>query len=170
MVFGQLSRRESLSDLMICLQSQRNKSYHLGMGKGASKAALAKANENRDYRIYESFASELISQAQRLSVDTEGLQLSVNAPVYAIDATVVDLCLSVFWWGKFRKHKAAAKIHTMLDVKTHIPTFIDVTSGAVHEVNMLDTISFEAGSYYAWTRLTLILDDYTLFISAMLFM
>lgn len=152
MVFGQLSRRESLSDLVICLHSQRNKSYHLGMGKGASKAALAKANENRDYRIYEAFARELISQAQRLSVDAEGLQLSVDAPVYAIDATVVDLCLSVFWWGKFRKHKAAAKIHAMLDVKTHIPTFIDVTSGAVHEVNMLDIISFEAGSYYTMDK------------------
>lgn len=152
MIFGQLSRRESLSDLIICLQSQRNKSYHLGMGKGASKAALAKANENRDYRIYESFATELVAQAQRLSVGMEDLKLSVNAPVYAIDATVVDLCLSVFWWGKFRKHKAAAKIHAMLDVKTNIPTFIDVTSGAVHEINVLDIISFEAGSYYTMDK------------------
>lgn len=152
MAFGQLSRRESLSDLIICLQSQRNKSYHLGMGKSVSKAALAKANENRDYRIYESFANELISQAQRLCVDIEGLDLSVNAPVYAIDATVIDLCLSVFWWGKFRKHKAAAKIHTIFDVRTHIPTFIDITGGAVHEVNVLDIISYEPGSYYTMDK------------------
>jgi hypothetical protein len=152
MIFGQLSRRESLSDLIICLQSLKNKSYHLGMGKSVSKAALAKANENRDYKIYESFATELISQVQQLSVDIEELKLSIDAPVYAIDATVVDLCLSVFWWGKFRKHKAAAKIHAMLDVKMNIPTFIDITSGAVHEVNVLDIITFDAGSYYTMDK------------------
>lgn len=152
MIFGQLSRRESLSDLIICLQSQRNKSYHLGMGKGASKAALAKANENRDYRIYESFTTGLMLQAQQLSVEIDDLNLSVNAPVYAIDATIVDLCLSVFWWGKFRKHKAAAKVHTVLDVKTNIPTFINVTSGAIHEINVLDILSFEAGSYYTMDK------------------
>src|SRR5688500_10747260 len=152
MMFGQLARRESLSDLIICLQSQANKSYHLGMGKGSSKAALAKANENRAYRIYEFFATELILQAQRMSINMEELKLSIESPVYAIDATVIDLCLSVFWWGKFRKHKAAAKIHAMLDVKTNVPTFIDITSGAVHEVNVLDIISFEAGSYYTMDK------------------
>ena len=152
MTFGQLSRRESLSDLMICLQSQSNKAYHLGMGNGASKAALAKANENRDYRIYESFANDLIAQAQKLCINLEDLELSVNAPVYAIDATVIDLCLSVFWWGKFRKHKAAAKVHAMFDVKTHIPTFIDVTSGAIHEVNFLDVLNYEPGSYYTMDK------------------
>ena len=122
------------------------------MGKGSSKAALAKANENRDYRIYEFFATELILQAQRMSINMEELKLSIDSPVYAIDATVIDLCLSVFWWGKFRKHKAAAKIHAMLDVKTNVPTFIDITSGAVHEVNVLDIISFEAGSYYTMDK------------------
>jgi hypothetical protein len=152
MMFGQLSHRESLSDLIVCLESQQNKSYHLGMGKGTSKANLAKANENRDYRIYESFTSVLVLQAQRLSLQLEGLELSTDASVYAIDATVVDLCLSVFWWGKFRKHKAAAKIHAMLDVRTNIPTFIDVTSGAVHEINVLDIISFDAGSYYTMDK------------------
>lgn len=152
MMFGQLSRRESLSDLIISLQSQQSKSYHLGMGKGASKAALAKANENRDYRIYESFATQLIAQAQGMCVNMEALKLRIDSPVYAIDATVVDLCLSVFWWGKFRKHKAAAKIHAMLDVKTNVPTFIDITGGAVHEVNVLDIISFEAGSYYTMDK------------------
>ena len=148
MVFGQLSNRDSLSDLIICLQSQQNKSYHLGMGKGTSKANLAKANERRDYRIYESFVSILIAQAQKLAVPKETFNLPIEASIYAIDATVVDLCLSIFWWGKFRKHKAAVKLHTMLDIKTDIPTFIYITSGAVHEVNALDLITFEAGSYY----------------------
>ena len=148
MVFGQLSNRESLSDLIICLQSQQNRSYHLGMGNGTSKANLAKANERRDYRIYESFASVLVAQAQALGVSDDSFDLAIEAPVYAIDATVVDLCLNLFWWGKFRKHKAAVKLHTMLDVKTNIPTFIFVTSGAVHEVKMLDDFPIEEGSYY----------------------
>ncbi len=148
MIFGQLSNRESLSDLIVCLQSQKNKSYHLGMGRGTSKANLAKANEKRDYRIYESFASSLVAQAQALSIPDESFELQIDAPVYAIDATVVDLCLNLFWWGKFRRHKAAVKLHTMLDVKTSIPTVIFITSGAVHEVNLLDHFPIEEGSYY----------------------
>jgi Transposase DDE domain/Domain of unknown function (DUF4372) len=148
MIFGQLSHRDSLSDLIICLHSQKNQSYHLGIGKGTSKANLAKANENRDYRIYESFASVLVGQAQKLAIPDVTFDLSIDAPVYAIDATVVDLCLNIFWWGKFRKHKAAVKLHTMLDVKTNIPTFINITSGAVHEVTVLDEFPIEEGSYY----------------------
>jgi hypothetical protein len=131
MVFGQLSNRDSLSDLIVCLQSQQNKSYH----------------------IYESFASILIAQAQKLIIpDVVALDLSIEAPVYAIDATVIDLCLNVFWWGKFRKHKAAVKLHTMLDVKTNIPTFIYITSGAVHEINVLDLYPLDAGSYYVMDK------------------
>jgi hypothetical protein len=152
MVFGQLSNRDSLSDLIVCLQSQQNKSYHLGMGKGTSKANLAKANEKRDYRIYESFASILVVQAQKLAIPDVAFDLSIEAPVYAIDATVIDLCLNVFWWGKFRKHKAAVKLHTMLDVKTNIPTFIYITSGAVHEIKVLDIYPLETGSYYVMDK------------------
>ena len=152
MIFGQLSNRDSLSDLVTCLQSQQNKSYHLGMGKGTSKANLAKANERRDYRIYEAFAMSLVAQAQKLSLPFASFDLSIEKPVYAIDATVIDLCLNVFWWGKFRKHKAAVKLHTMLDVKTNIPTFIYVTSGAVHEVNALDVFPIETGSYYVMDK------------------
>jgi len=148
MIFGQLSNRDSLSDLITCLQSQQNKSYHLGMGKGTSKANLAKANENRDYKIYQSFAQLLVAQVQKLAIPIENFELSFNNPIYAIDATVVDLCLNVFWWGKFRKHKAAVKLHTILDVKTNIPTFIHVTGGSVQEVKILDVLSFDAGSYY----------------------
>ena len=152
MIFGQLSNWESLSDLIVCLQAQQNKSYHLGMGKGTSKANLAKANEKRDYRIYESFASILVAQAQILAIPNMSFDLSIEAPVYAIDATVIDLCLNVFWWGKFRKHKAAVKLHTMLDVRTNIPTFIYVTNGAVHEVNVLDLFPLEVGSYYVMDK------------------
>lgn len=148
MVFGQLSNRESLSDLIICLQPHQNKFYHLGMGGGTSKANLAKANENRDYRIYQSFAMILVAQAQKLAIPFAAFDLQIKEPVYAIDATVIDLCLSVFWWATFRKHKAAVKLHTMLDVKTNIPTFIHVSSGAVHDVNALDVFPIEAGSYY----------------------
>jgi len=152
MIFGQLSHRESLSDLIICLQAQQNKSYHLGMGKGTSKANLAKANENRDYRIYESFALILVTQTQRLAIPNTTLDLSIDAPVYAVDATVIDLCLSVFWWGKFRKHKAAVKLHTIFDVRTNIPTFMYVTGGSVHDVNGLDHFPLEAGSYYVMDK------------------
>src|SRR6266568_5355226 len=107
MIFGQLSNRESLSDLITCLNSQANKSYHLGMGKGTSKANLAKANEKRDYRIYQEFATTLINQAQKLARPVALFNLDVTAPVYAIDATVIDLCLNVFWWGTFKQNKAA---------------------------------------------------------------
>jgi len=152
MIFGQLSHRDSLRDLIICLQSQQNKSYHLGMGKGASKSNLARANEKRDYRIYESFAATLVQQVQQLSINFEPLELSTNASVYAIDATVIDLCLNIFWWGKFRKHKAAVKLHAVFDVKANIPTFFDVTSGSVHEVKFLKQINFEPGSYYVMDK------------------
>jgi len=152
MIFGQLSNRDSLSDLVTCLQSQQNRSYHLGMGKGTSKANLAKANEKRDYRIHESFAYILVAQAQKLCVSSDSFDLSIQEPVYAIDATVIDLCLSMFWWGKFRKHKAAVKLHTMIDVKTNIPTFMYVSSGAVHELKVLDLFPLEAGSYYVMDK------------------
>lgn len=152
MIFGQLSNRESLSDLIVCLQSQENKSYHLGMGRGTSKANLAKANEKRDYRIYESFAQILVVRAQKLALPNIVFDSAIEAPVYAIDATVIDLCLSVFWWGKHRKHKAAVKVHTMLDVRTNIPTFIYITGGAVHEINALDVFPIDSGSFYVMDK------------------
>ena len=118
------------------------------MGRGTSKANLAKANKKRDYRIYESFALIFVAEIQKLALPELAFDLSIDAPVIAIDATVVDLCLNVFWWGKFRKHKAAVKLHTMLDVKTNIPTFIYITSEAIHEVNALDHLPIESGSFY----------------------
>src|SRR5438552_15673309 len=103
------------------------------MGKGTSKSNLAKANEKRDYRIYESFASILVTQVQKLAISNVSFDLSIDAPVYAIDATVIDLCLYIFWWGKLRMQKAAVKMHTMLDVKTNILTFIYIISGSVYD-------------------------------------
>jgi hypothetical protein len=152
MIFGQLSNRESLSDLITCLNSQANKSYHLGMGRGTSKANLAKANEKRDYRIYEEFATMLIDRAQKLIRPLSSFNLDIPAQVYAIDASIIDLCLNVFWWGTFKKNKAAIKLHTMLDVKTNIPTFVFVTEGSVHEVNGLAMFPIENGSYYILDR------------------
>jgi Domain of unknown function (DUF4372)/Transposase DDE domain len=152
MMFGQLSNRESLSDLITCLNSQANKSYHLGMGKGTSKANLAKANEKRDYRIYEEFTMVLIKQAQKLARPAASFTLDIVAPVYAIDATIIDLCLNVFWWGTFKQNKAAIKIHAMLDVKTSVPTFAFITEGIVHEVTGLGLFPIEKGSYYILDR------------------
>lgn len=152
MIFGQLSNRESLSDLITCLNSQCSKSYHLGMGKGTSKSNLAKANEKRDYHIYEDFAYILVAQAQKLISPASLLEVNIKAPVYAIDATVIDLCLSVFWWGKFKQNKAAIKLHTMFDVKTNIPTFIYITNGIVHDVKAMDNFPIENGSYYVMDK------------------
>lgn len=150
MMFGQLANRESLSDLILCLQSQRSKYYHLGLGKGSSKANLAKANENRDFRIFETFAQSLIMQARSISITD--FSLDISGSVYAIDATVVDLCLSVFWWGKFRRNKAAIKLNTILDIKTNIPTFVHITGGMLHEVHSLDQIAFEEGAFYVMDK------------------
>lgn len=152
MIFGQLSNRESLSDLITCLNSQANKSYHLGMGSGTSKANLAKANEKRDYRIYQEFASILIDRAQKLTRPLASFNVDVAAPVYAIDASIIDLCLNVFWWGTFKKNKAAIKLHTMLDVKTNVPTFMFITEGSIHEVKGLALFPIEQGSYYILDR------------------
>jgi hypothetical protein len=150
MIFGQLSNRDSLSDLVLCLRSQQAKAYHLGMGMGPSKSNLAKANENRSYQIFEMYAYYLISQAR--SISSPDFPLDIDGEVYAVDATVVDLCLSIFWWGKHRKNKAAIKINTVLDLKTNIPTFVRVTEGSIHEVKALDFIIYEEGAFYVMDK------------------
>jgi hypothetical protein len=159
MIFGQLSNRESLSDLILCLKSQRSKWYHLGLGVGLSKSNLAYANEKRDWKIFADFAYQLIEQARKICVGSLDFDLAIEGNVYAIDSTTIDLCLSVFWWAPFRKTKAAIKLHTQFDIKTEIPTFIHLSDGLLHDVNILDSIDFErlyrihkAGSYFV-TRL-----------------
>ena len=147
MVFGQIANRESLSDLVLCLRSQKSKWYHLGLGSGLSKSNLAYANENRDWQIFADFAYILIEQARKICTGNE-FDVDVEGKVYAIDSTTIDLCLSVFWWAPFRKTKAAVKVHTQFDIKTQVPTFILISDGLLHDVNILDSIEFEPGAFY----------------------
>jgi hypothetical protein len=152
MLFGQLSNRESLSDLVICLQSQRSKWYHLGMGTGISKSNLAYANENRDWRIFAEYAYVLIAQARKICISSKDFELNIDNNVYAIDSTTIDLCLSVFWWAPFRKTKGAVKLHTQYDIKTEIPTFVHLSDGLMHDVNVLDSLVFEPKAFYIMDR------------------
>jgi hypothetical protein len=147
MVFGQIANRESLSDLVLCLRSQKSKWYHLGLGSGLSKSNLAYANENRDWQIFADFSYILIEQARKICTGND-FDVDVEGKVYAIDSTTIDLCLSVFWWAPFRKTKAAVKVHTQFDIKTQVPTFILISDGLLHDVNILDSIQFEPGAFY----------------------
>jgi len=148
MVFGQLTHRESLSDTILCLRVNANKLYHIGIGEAIVKSTLSTANENRDWRIFSDFAWILIKEAKALYLSDNNLDLEIDNPVFAIDATVIDMCLSLFNWANFRSTKAGIKLHVQLDLKTAIPEFIEVTPAAVHEVNILDTITFQIDSFY----------------------
>lgn len=153
LAFGQLTHRESLRDLVTCLQAHQSKLYHLGLTKGVSRSTLADANEQRDWRIYADFAQVLIQKARALqgtSVDLDGITL--DNQLYALDATTIDLCLDVFWWAKFRKHKGAIKLHTLLDIRCQIPCFVHITDGLVHDVNILDILKFETDAFYIMDR------------------
>jgi hypothetical protein len=147
MAFGQLTHRESLSDTALCLSLHRSKLYHLGIGQAFDKSTISRANESRDWRIYRDFGLKLIEQAKLLCADDNQLDVKLKGRIFALDATVIDLCLDVFWWARFRSKKAAVKLHTLLDLKTAIPEYIFITEGAVHEVNTLDYFSLPAGSY-----------------------
>jgi len=151
MAFAQLTYRESLRDIECCLRAMRGKLYHMGIRGKVSRSTLAYANENRDWRIYCDFAQILIHEARQLySNDDFGLQLQET--VYALDATIIDLCLSVFPWARFRKTKGGIKLHTLLDLKGSIPSFIAITEAGVHEVNILDELLPEAGAIYIMDR------------------
>lgn len=152
MAFGQLTHRESLSDTVLCLCKLDSKLYHLGIGKAISKSTLSKANENRDWRIYSDLAQVLISQAKTLYGVDSDLDIEFDGDVFAIDATVIDLCLSVYPWAKFRRAKSAVKLTTQLNLKNSIPEYIEITSAAVHEVKSLDNITFQTGSIYVMDR------------------
>ena len=151
MAFAQLTYRESLRDIECCLRAFQQKLYHMGIRGKIAKSTLANANEKRDWRIYSDFAQILIHEARQLYVDDDfGLQLQET--VYALDATIIDLCLSVFPWALFRKTKGAIKLHTLLDLRGNIPSFIAITHGKVHEVNILDQLIPEAGAIYIMDR------------------
>ena len=152
MAFGQLTHRESLSDTVLCLSKLDSKLYHLGIGKAITKSTLSKANENRDWRIYADLARNLIFQAKAMYGVDSDLDIEINGDVFAIDATVIDLCLSVYPWAKFRRAKSAVKLTTQLNLKNAIPEYIEITSAAVHEVKTLDDINFQPGSIYVMDR------------------
>lgn len=151
MAFAQLTYRESLRDIEACLRAAGEKRYHMGIRGQVSRNTLAHANEVRDWRIYRDFAQVLIHNAREL-YQNDPLRVQLDQTAYALDSTVVDLCLSLFPWAKFRKRKAAVKLHTLLDLRASIPTTVIVTTGAVHDVNIMDELFWEPGSIYVMDR------------------
>jgi hypothetical protein len=149
LMFGQLSNRESMRDLIVALDAHHSKCYHLGMGKNVSKSSLARANQDRDYHIFEEYAYYLVNEARQKRVSNI-FQLGGN--VYAFDSTTINLCLSVFWWAKFRKKKGGIKMHTLYDVETQIPAFFHITEAFVHDSTAMKEIPYESGSYYIFDR------------------
>ena len=151
LAFAQLTYRESLRDIEACLRAQPAKLYHLGLRGNISRSALADANEDRDWHIYYEFAQALIRTARRLYAgDPIGVELSET--VYALDSTTIDLCLALFHWAPFRATKAAVKLHTLLDLRGPIPTFVHISDGKLHDVNVLDLLTPEPGAFYVMDR------------------
>lgn len=149
MLFGQLSNRESLRDLMVALEAHRGKSYHLGLGKNVSRSNLAKANENRSSKIFEDFAHHLVSIARTLRSRDD---FKIKGKIYAFDSSTIDLCLNVFWWAKFRKAKGGIKLHTLFDINTQIPTFVHISAANTHDVKAMDELVYETGAHYIFDR------------------
>lgn len=154
LMFGQLCNRESLRDLICALDAHHDKCYHLGIGRNVSKTNLAYANQVRDCRIFEEFAYYVVEEARNKRTT---VLFNLEGHVYAFDSTTIDLCLAVFWWATFRKHKGGVKVHTLFDVETQIPAFFLVTAASVHDVNAMDVIPYETGAYYIFDRAY---DDY----------
>jgi hypothetical protein len=151
MAFAQLTYRESLRDIEACLQAQKSKLYHMGIRSSVSRNNLAHANKVRDWRIYADLAHVLIQTARKMYVG-DNFALELENTVFALDATTIDLCLSMFPWAKFRKNKGAVKLHTLLDLRGNIPTFIHISDGKLHDVNVLDILPLEAGAFYVMDR------------------
>lgn len=149
MIFGQLTHRDSLRDLVITLEAHDKKSYHLGIGKRVTRSNLAKANQKRDYRIFEDFAYHLIAIANAKLSDQN---FDSEQKIYAFDSSTIDLCLNVFWWAKFRKTKGGIKLHTLFDIQTQIPSFVHVTTANTHDVKAMDQLIYEVGAYYVFDR------------------
>src|SRR2546427_2440616 len=151
MAFAQFTYRESLRDIEACLRSMSSKLYHMGFRSRIARSTLADANEAHDWRIFADFAQYLIGVARSLHAE-EAMGVELDSTFYALDSTTIDLCLSLFPWAKFRKTKGAVKMHTLLDLHGNIPTFIGITDGKVHDVNILDQIIPEAGAFYVMDR------------------
>ena len=149
MIFGQLTNWDSLRDLIVAIDAHSRKTYHLGFGKSVTRSNLAKANENRSSKIFEEYAYHLIAVARRKRANDN---FEIKGNVYAFDSSTIDLCLSVFWWAKFRKAKGGIKLHTLYDITTQIPAFIHITEAKVNDVNAMDLIPYESESYYIFDR------------------
>lgn len=149
MIFGQLTNRDSLRDLIVAIKAHSRKIYHLGFGKSVTRSNLAKANEKRDCKIFEEYAYHLINLAR---IKRENDNFEIKGKVYAFDSSTIDLCLSVFWWAKFRKTKGGIKLHTLYDITTQIPAFIHITAATVNDVNAMDYIPYESYAYYIFDR------------------
>src|ERR1700747_3223348 len=151
MAFAQFTYRESLRDIEACLRSMKGKLYHMGFRGKVARTTLADANETHDWRIFADFAQRLIAIARPLYVH-DPIGVDLDQSLYALDSTTIDLCLSLFPWARFRKHKAAVKLHTLLDLLGSIPCFIHINDGKVHDVNALDQLILEAGAFYMLDR------------------
>ena len=149
MIFGQLTNRDSLRDLIVAIDAHNRKSYHLGFGSSVTRSNFAKANENRNSKIFEEFAYYLIEIARRKRTNDN---FEIKGKIYAFDSTTIDLCLNIFWWAKFRKAKGGIKLHTLYDVITQIPAFVHVTAASVHDINAMDVIPYESEAYYIFDR------------------
>lgn len=149
MVFGQLTNRDSLRDLIVAINAHSGKSYHLGFGKNVTRSNLAKANLNRNSKIFEEYAYHLIDIARK---DRANDDFQINGQVYAFDSTTIDLCLSVFWWARFRKNKGGIKLHTLFDINTQIPAFVHITPASVQDMNAMDYLFYETDAYYIFDR------------------
>lgn len=152
MSFAQLTGRESLRDIESCLNAIPTRLYHSGVKSGVKRSTLSEANSKRDWRIYAEFAQVLIQQARDLYKNEHSFSVDIDEIAYALDSSTIELCLSLFPWAKFRKHKGAVKIHTQLDLRGSIPTFIEITEGKVHDVNILDLLILEANTFYIMDR------------------
>ncbi|MDF0708095.1 IS4 family transposase [Flagellimonas okinawensis] len=151
MVFGQLTSRDSMRDLMLSLEAHRPKYYHLGFGTTVTRRNLGKANEKRSYKIFEEFAYVLIGEARK-SCYRGDFEIDIEGNVYALDSTTIDLCLSVFWWAEFRKAKGGIKLHVLYDVMTSVPSFVHISNASLHDVNVLDIVPYETGSFYVMDK------------------
>jgi len=151
MVFGQLTSRDSMRDLMLSLEAHRPKYYHLGFGTTVARRNLGKANEKRSYRIFEEFAYVLIGEVRK-SCYRDDFEIDLEGNVYALDSTTIDLCLSVFWWAEFRKAKGGIKLHVLYDVITSVPSFVHISKASLHDVNVLDIVPYEARGFYVMDK------------------
>lgn len=149
MLFGQLTTRDSLRDLIVALDAHSSKSYHLGFGKSVTRSNLSKANESRNSKIFEEFAYHLIAIARKSSSNDD---FQIKGKIYAFDSSTIDLCLSVFWWAKFRKNKGGIKLHTLFDITTQIPAFVHITPATMNDVKAMDYLTYEQSAYYIFDR------------------